>query len=78
MGLVGVPLGLRTGGDEPSPAVAADATMILVARERRRTHPGRRQEATPLPESRARNLVLLSLALASPVVRTSMSTTAPP
>lgn len=60
---------LRTGGDESSAAVAADATMILVARERQRTHPEHRQDATPISELRAQNLVPLSLALASPVVQ---------
>lgn len=60
---------LRTGGDESSASVAADASMILVARERQRTHPEHRQDATPLSELRAQNLIPLSLALASPVVQ---------
>ncbi|MFD7926888.1 hypothetical protein, partial [Streptomyces sp. NPDC059742] len=60
---------LRTGGDASSAAVAADATVILVARERQRTHLEHRQDATPLSELRAHSLVPLSLSLASPVVQ---------
>ncbi|MFF4319242.1 hypothetical protein [Streptomyces sp. NPDC001568] len=61
---------LRTGGDEYSAAVTADATMILVARERQRTDPGVLQERTLQPELCAHDLVRLSAALASPVVHT--------
>ncbi len=60
---------LRTGDDESSAAVTADASMILVARERQRTNPEDRQDATRTSELRAPSLVPLSLALASPVVQ---------
>ncbi|WP_314252277.1 MAB_1171c family putative transporter [Streptomyces sp. DSM 40907] len=60
---------LRTGGDDSSAAVTADATMILVARERQRTHPEHLQVTPRIPELRSENLVPLSLALASPVVQ---------
>ncbi|WNM32767.1 MAB_1171c family putative transporter [Streptomyces sp. Li-HN-5-11] len=68
---------LRDGDDESSAAVTADATMILVARERQRISPDQQYEATQTPAWRAGDLVLLSLALASPRVRDLHGTLVP-
>ncbi|MBD0420220.1 hypothetical protein H0H10_13780 [Streptomyces sp. TRM S81-3] len=58
---------LSDGAEEASASATADAAMILVALERQRTKPAPQYEASPW---RAGDLVPLSQALTSPVVRT--------
>ncbi|MFE9802051.1 DUF6545 domain-containing protein [Streptomyces goshikiensis] len=60
---------LREGDDDSSAAVTADAAVILMARERQLAVPGQPQDATLGSAWRAGDLISLSLALASPVVR---------
>ncbi|MFF1411565.1 DUF6545 domain-containing protein [Streptomyces sp. NPDC058289] len=61
---------LRKGDDESSATVAADAAVILIARERQRAVPKQPQDATYGSAAwQARDLIPLSLALTSPVVR---------
>ncbi|MFF8960142.1 MAB_1171c family putative transporter [Streptomyces sp. NPDC014894] len=60
---------LRDGHDEHSASVAADAAMILAARARQLGAPDDRRTAAPASAWRSKDLVPLSLALASPVVR---------
>lgn len=64
-------IALRNGDERTSAAVTADATMILVARDRQRTDPHQQLDAGHPPARRSRDLDLvpLSLALASPIVR---------
>ncbi|GHE08445.1 DUF6545 domain-containing protein [Streptomyces alanosinicus] len=57
---------LRNGGDEPRAAVTADGVMILAARDRQRALPVPPHDAGHPPERRAKDLIPLSLALASP------------
>ncbi|GAA2622781.1 MULTISPECIES: DUF6545 domain-containing protein [Streptomyces] len=60
---------LRRGDDASSAEVTADAAMILVARERQAADAEQPPDGTPRSPWHARDLVPLSLALASPVVR---------
>ncbi|MGW0822577.1 MAB_1171c family putative transporter [Streptomyces sp. NPDC002845] len=60
---------LRDSGDESSAAATADATMILTARERQRATPDQQNETPQTSAWRSKDLVPLSLALASPIVR---------
>lgn len=60
---------LRDDGDETAAGVTADAAMILIARERQRTAPDQQYDTTQPSVWRPKDLVLLSQALTSPVVR---------
>ncbi|MFF9158373.1 MAB_1171c family putative transporter [Streptomyces sp. NPDC014846] len=60
---------LREGVDETTAAVTADAAMLLIARDRQRTTQDHQVDAAEASVRRPSDLVPLSLALASPVVR---------
>ncbi|KPI20503.1 hypothetical protein OK074_1332 [Actinobacteria bacterium OK074] len=60
---------LRHGEEESSAAVTADAAMLLAARERQRTAPGHPRDVVRTSTWRAQDLVSLSLAIDSPVVK---------
>ncbi|MER5490240.1 MAB_1171c family putative transporter [Streptomyces sp. NPDC002490] len=57
---------LRSGDREPSAAAAADAAMIMAARERQRAAPDRLPDHPPPAAWQAPDLIPISLALASP------------
>ncbi len=59
----------RAGGGPEAAATAGDAVMLLVARDRQRAAAGEPEEGACASVGRAWDLVPLSLALSSPVVR---------
>ncbi|QOV40238.1 hypothetical protein IM697_18630 [Streptomyces ferrugineus] len=60
---------LRDGSDESTAAITAEAAMLLAARHRQRTNPDHQLQATETGAQRGVDLVPLSMALASPIVR---------
>lgn len=56
------------GEDERSSAATADAAMVMVAREQQRTAPADHHDNTK-PAWRSQDLILVSLAITSPIVR---------
>ncbi|MFE9773767.1 MAB_1171c family putative transporter [Streptomyces sp. NPDC005931] len=69
---------LNDGRGEADAAFAADAAMILAARERRRAVPDELPDTPPPLSWRAQDLVSLSRALASPLVHDLHAPCAPP